>query len=434
MRLKFQVVLYSLCLLLSSCKKEEDTTKPLVTVYSPNDFEYINVFDPVMFTGVAEDETDLVNVTLQVLNQDLIPVETPVSFTPEGNTFDFSRGITLEDIHLTSGTYYAKVSASDGFNTTSVFVEINVIEVNRVLSGVVIMSMSSSNTLEVHIDDLTAGIQPLKSFPNYNFGAATVNSYHQQVIVAGGTQGDLVSFSPSLGTVEQWTQPIGSNSPFNWFLDVDFSRSTLLTYTSLSDAGQVKGYDAFGGLKTSFSSLSGFHPGKLLVVGDLLLVEQQPIATGSSRLATYFASSGVLEEDAPLNGTVVQMFRRNTTEVYVFTNNGGQGKFEIYDVEGNSYWEPNTVPIGEIRDVAFADANTLYIAHETGIFRYTYNNNSMIPLINGLDASRLLYDDTEQRLIAVDGASLLYYNVAGVFVSQEDHGSPILDAHLLYNK
>ncbi len=106
----------------------------------------------------------------------------------------------------------------------------------------------------------------------------------------------------------------------------------------------------------------------------------------------------------------------------------------IYDVENHSYYEPHSIPMGLIKDAAQVGFDSYFIAHETGIYTYSYSNNSLFSFISGVDADQMLYDEMNQELIVVIGSTATWYDMAGDFVRDYVHSSTITAFHLLYNK
>ena len=74
------------------------------------------------------------------------------------------------------------------------------------------------------------------------------------------------------------------------------------------------------------------------------------------------------------------------------------------------------------------------IAHETGLLRYTFNNNSLVNVVPGEQFSKLNYDPLNGVLLASNGNQLKYYSLLGDPLGVVNHTGNIDDFYLFYNK
>ena len=74
------------------------------------------------------------------------------------------------------------------------------------------------------------------------------------------------------------------------------------------------------------------------------------------------------------------------------------------------------------------------IAHETGLLRYTYSNNSLVNIIPGEQYSKLSYDALNGVVLASIGNQLRYYSPLGNPLGVVTHSGNIDDFYLFYNK
>jgi hypothetical protein len=418
---------------LFGCKKDEDAVKPVITLSTPTHLTTYSALDVVLFVGSVSDETDLATVTLEVVDADFVRVVAPHSFSPRENSLDFSQGIALDDIHLESGTYYAMVTASDGTNEARKWVEINIYEVGLATKGFFIVSEPSPNDIDIHYLDSEGTLSQFQSLSSYDYGGSTVSSYHQQFSIAGAYQGDLVSYHVTTGGL-LWSAAIGNTSGQSWFSNLTHSENDLRTYVAVEEEGRIKAYDQVGGVRMNAATLTNYKPGLSIVLGDRLLLEELPLSSGVAMMTVYFKASGVVDYHQSLGLDVVKMFERNSDEVYIFGNDGGDSEMTIFDVENNSLFSPHPMPTGNIRDAAQVGADFYVIAHETEVKTYTYSSNSLLTFIPGVDADKLAYDQVNQQVLVVTGNTISWYNLSGNLMSTYVHSSPITDLHVLYNK
>ena len=111
-------------LLIFSCKKE-DSLPPELSVSAPLSMSSFDVLDNILVSGSASDESSIEWVEIKLLNGNLGSASAPIVLTTNELNFEFSASLFVDDIHLSSGNYFIKVSVFDGKNTTSYFVEIS---------------------------------------------------------------------------------------------------------------------------------------------------------------------------------------------------------------------------------------------------------------------------------------------------------------------
>ena len=107
----------------SSCKKDEDENPPRITNISPEAGSMYNTFDTIFVSALIEDDRNIEFVGVDILNQDQIPVLSPFGFRPGRATYNLNTGIIIDNIQLTSGPHFVRITAEDGRNTTREFVE-----------------------------------------------------------------------------------------------------------------------------------------------------------------------------------------------------------------------------------------------------------------------------------------------------------------------
>lgn len=415
-----------------SCKEDEDSVKPTITLQSPSNNNNFAVYETIVFEGSAEDDQQLDFVTLEVLDVDQVRALPPVTLNPSGKTFEFTRGIYIDDIHLESGTYYCVVTAGDGTNETRKWIEVTINEAPKEVLGYYVISEPAANDVEVWQLDTGLNAVVAHSLPNHDYGSSEVNSYSQQVIVAGAFSGDLEAYNIATGLM-RWSDASGSNLPYPWFTKVQYSDDDHLLYASLTSQGQIRAFDPGGGLKVNASALSGYHPVNNFVLDDKLISEQQAISGSASSLVTYFKNSGAIEHDAALNRDIVRMFKRSNSELYIFGNVGSQGIMSIYDAENFSFWEPHNIN-GSIRDAAQFGPNSYFLALDDGIYTYTYSNNSLLSFLSGIVADQIELDDVNNELMILVGNTVSWYSLSGQFLRSYTHPVAPNAIHIWYNK
>ena len=151
-------------------------------------------------------------------------------------------------------------------------------------------------------------------------------------------------------------------------------------------------------------------------------------------LVVYFKGTGVENQRLSINQDIVSLLPRAEGEVYLFSNENNQGYFYIYYINSNLKSELHSIPTGQIYDAVIISSDLLIIAHESGLLRYTYSNNSLVNVIPGEQFSKLSYDELNGVVLASKGDQLRYYSSLGNPLGVVTHSGNIDDFYLFYNK
>ncbi len=419
-----KLFIYILLLILVSCQKK-DENPPILLVSSPNAMSNYSVLDHISVEGNVIDDKDIDWIQIQLLNANLNSVAEEVVLYTDVLDFDFSQSIHIADIHLNSGKYYLKVSASDGHNEVSQFIEINISEIPLELKETYILTNNSQDFDLYQVDgNLTVFIQNFIG----DFQAGVSNSYHQHLLLAGdqGGYGFDPTFSYTLWTLD------ANFTIYDFFMRSTYSEQDQLNYFSHGN-GSIKGYDKYGNV--AFSALMGLNetPEDLIIHNNLIYAEVFTSLLNKD-LVLYFKGSGVENKRISIDQDIVKILPRDEDEVYFFTNENNQGYFYMYFTNINSKVEIHSIPAGQIYDAISVSSDLLFIAHETGLLRYTYGSNSLVNIIPGEQFSKLKYDQLNGTVLASIGNELRYYTTLGSPLGVVNHTGLIHDFYLYYNK
>ncbi len=434
MHFKHKLLWLFVLLAVIGCKKDKDNTPPSITVNTPVTNASFDVYDIVEVTATITDDQNLDYVAIELVDQNLIPVVAPKTFRPSGTTYNLVNGLTLDDIHTATGSYFLQVTANDGTNETKKFIEVVVVGVPLEVKEVLVVSAPTSNSVAWYRLDGNNNLEALMTVTS-DYGGTAVSSYDQQLYTMGSFTGDLNVHKLSSGfTSFLWSIPTTGTVDFPHFNRIHQNEGEVMTYVSAT-SGEIKGYDRHGGVDVLANALSGYHPEETWGHNGLVVSDQKAIANSNRLLVTQYKISGAIEQTAVLNFDVVGYGTKSNDELFVLGNNNGQGELHIYNFTGNSFWSPHSIPAGAIRAVVQVDSNTLLIAHETGVYRYTYSNNSLITLINGVDATNMELNVINNELLLTIGTELAFHEYStGAHIVSVYHSDLIRDVHVLYNK
>lgn len=413
-----------LLLSLFSCQKE-DATPPIVEVFSPLSASSFDVLDYISVSGLATDESALEWVEIKLLNSDLVLVADPIVLYSTENEFSFSASIHIADIHLHSGNYFLKVAASDGENITSNYTEIVLSAVPLALKNTYLIS-SAANSFSLY--EVSGNNSSLTYTFQGQFQSGMVNSYHQYLFFGSDLTG--YGYNADYDFIS-WEIPLQLTT-YNFFNRAVYSQEDHLNYISHGN-GSIKAYDKNGNVLFSSSMNAGEYPEDVLVFNDKVFAEIY--STSFNRdLVVYFKSSGTESHRIAVDKDIVTILPKSADELYFFTNNGTSSEFFIYVPTLNTFWSPHSMPQGEINDVVAISDNELIIAHQTGLLRYTYQNNSLVPIVSGIEFNKVKYDALNGVVVASSANELNYYSNLGNPIGQVVNSEPIADFYFFYNK
>ena len=433
MKIKNTLLLLSILLLLllsvASCKKNIDEQIPDVTINSPYENQQFSVFDTIQINAKAEDETTLEKIEVILTDANRIPIQNIISLFPQQKKVTISVPFILEDVSMSTGTYYIWIKASDGTNTSNTFRTIIINGVPRELKDIYIFTYGNSAT--IHVIKKTLSGNPQQQFDiNGDFSGSAISSKNQLLYSAGKIYGNLHAYNV-LDNSESWNVPIVSNPPFPYFTNISCYNDIL--YCSFYD-GMIRGYNKNGtALYTAITPYSSY-PIKVSAGNNYVYVDHA-MYSGSARIfGVYFFVSGILKQQLNTDYNAVRIFEKDNDNVFIFANKNGQGLIKIFSISGNGTWEPHTLPSGKINDVVQIDENAYIIAHENGLFKYQYNNNSLTDY-SAIVAKSLKYEELASEIYActTHEIKILKYN-SNTLVNNIMVADSIVSFELLYNK
>lgn len=425
----FSTLICLLSTLFYGCRKDEDTTSPIVNITTPYDNQHFTVYDTLAINAEVSDETSLEWITVGFTDENLTPVLNTVNIDITAKVQSIRLPYILYDLHMESGVYYVKISAFDGKNETNSYRKINITGAPRERTGIYILTENTSTT-SIYLVDENFSITP-KLTLNGDLSSAAVNSYNQDLYVAGGHTGSLNAIDTESHTVK-WSVPvIPSSSPY--FTNVyNDGKLSYISYYS----GAVQAMDAGGAAKMTASAAQNLYPVQTLIHGSYLVTEQRNIASAEKKIVLYHANNGTMFQEALLYQEAIELFTKDANSVFIFGNNGSQGMMQIYEVSTNGIWTPHTLPAGRLLSVTQINGKEYLLGHENNIvYKYTYANNSLTPWLENVRATHLKYDEVTNEVVIADANRISRYSYANaVLLGTALHSDNISEVEILHNK
>ena len=415
-----------------SCKKDNDESGPKITFNTPVENQTFNVYDYVTVNATVTDETKITEVSVSLLdaNENYAHVSIPVSVSSPSMTVNLQY--YLDNIHLETGFYYIKISASDGKNDSHKYQKIYLIAVPKALQTVYVVSNTGSFVTNLSTMDASfSTIVPYHTFSG-DYLASSISSYYQEAYMCGNYTGNFTGHLLSYNIPKFTIAPSVSANPYF----TGYYNDDIHTYVSSYD-GNIKGYDYQGSVFYATTSVSGYYAQHLCFNSGYMIAEEKDLSSSAKKLVTYFAT-GSQEKNCALSQDVVQFCEKDATNVFLFGNVSGQATIQLFDRTANNIWNPYPFALatGSLLSVLQIDSDTYLLGHSNGtIYKYQYSIGSVTTFMTGYTAVKLKYDDVNNRLYVVEANKVSVFNMATLgLVNSVNSAENILDVHLVYNR
>ena len=395
----------------------------------PYENQQFDVPDTVWVEAELTDDKALRQVQISLLDENLIPAFQTISLAASGRDFKIKYPYVLDDLYLSSGIYYIKITVFDDKGEKNAYQKINVNAVPKVREGVFLLSSTSDQSFNIYQLDSTHTLIFQSNIPG-DFLEAAIDSRHQILYSLGEFTGDFNAYDLKSKSII-CSQPGGVGVPFFEGYQLHQQQS-LLSYFKK----EIRVFDNKCQQDLLIKVNELYYPRKTYVHGNFLLSEEKELAGHNDRLILYYFPSGKEYQQVMMKQEVLQFFSMNTQRVFIVGNEGAQAKMEIYEVEGNYLWSPHDFPSGGLLAAEQIDANTYLFAHSDGnIYRYTYSNNSLISYQANTFGIDLNYDDLSAELYVAEKNKLNVYDYASNTLKRSIvHPDTIKQVLFLYNK
>ncbi|MFT4544661.1 MAG: hypothetical protein ACI9UR_001015 [Bacteroidia bacterium] len=352
---------------MTSCK-EKDSISPTVTISLPNQGQIFNVFDTVVTRFSVTEETRLKYVFTQIVDANFIPIGPSIPVNFSGTSFTGNVELVLDDKLLPTADYYVLVTASDGVNETREFREIKIAGVPKKRRAVFFSTAGQSNLIW-KIDSLFQGGFSWLA-PNQDIRQICVNSLNDRLIFIGQLSTEIKAFDiNSIAMI--WSDNTSNVNQIQRFTDLMCYENSV--YTGLFDK-EIRAYNLNGALNLNRTT-GNYRPEAIYVDQTYLVIEMQLVGDDSHHVFVHSSQTHSLlwQLEVPMNIEAICPLQGD--ELLLFGNDAGQAKVLHYDIGDNGWWEPRNLPAGILSDAVHLEGLNFAIAHESGLYSYTYNPN-----------------------------------------------------------
>lgn len=397
------VVLLGVAVVFFSCQKKDETS-PTVEITQPAENATFNVFDTIQVSFTVEDETELVAVSVQLVNSDFVPVGESQNVNVPSNGFSGTAELAIDDKLLPTGDYYVKVLADDGTNEKRGYKKVKIIALPKQRRAIY-CSMLAGDIWKV--DSLFQGTEPWLQL-QHDVKKLVVNSLKDRLTVIGNFSTRTANHDIASGALV-WSDDAFVVSQIVRYNDLFGYQNDI--YTAWYDR-EVRSYTLAGSL-TMNRATGDYIPELIYANDDFLVIEMELSGANNHFLFVYHASTKALlwQIDIPMDVKAICAF--DDDEVMLFGNENGDAKVLLYNMANNGYWEPRQLPSGKVTTATELEGKVYAISHTDGIYSYTYSPNYLNLIRAGSSYQQVRFDEDNGTILAATGNLLEEMTVQG---------------------
>jgi len=428
MNLKIISGIVVLIIFFSSCKKESDNNHPIINIHSPSEFESFQVFDTILVKAEISDESPITSVKVVLTNSDFTPVLQAYYYNPNSTHFKLEMNYPISDYYLEDGNYYIQVSATDGANSKNKYHNISINGIPKMLKGVIAITKSNSNAMNVFSIDTNNNNQILFEI-NGDYASSVINSRGNQLYFAGKKTLNITAFNMLDHTID-WQLPPVINPPMHSDDCLYFDEYLFSTFSN----DYIRAYNSSGGIYFTTDIDESALNQKIFRHNDLVLVDRQSKTNGSSFLISYYLVSGVEKQRRLSNFRIVEFMSYSQDEIFIACNEENEGRLLIYDPYLDVLTSVISLP-GKIISAIQPEVGKIFLCTENQIFTYDYNTHLLSVISDISENSKLLYEPLNKQILLLELFQIKTFSYPGFELQNisvfED---TIMNAHLFYNK
>jgi len=412
-------------LVLQGCKKDhKDTQPPIIEVESPSAGSIFYYLNSISVTATVADDKKIETVKLEVTNAQNVRFLETKDYSPANDTFEFNYSITHNDLYLPSGTYYIKITATDGENESIVFREIQLLEAPRLLERVFVIRNNNNTTAidTLHSNSLMSCI----TYPQpYVFGG--IDSRTQQLVACSSEASSLLSYAfPEFQLINTAFPP--SNETITAFFH-DKIHHCFFWGTQEGNLWKttINGTQFFCAIGNIPVRNIGAH-------SSYILASTEGIT--NNFINVIRSDNGIIETILPFNWELkglIELASENNRALLV-GNQNNSAYFVWLNLNTSSFNEVfNFYESSAVQSICNGSGNDFYVVHNNGLAHYTNLLDSYT--VNGdIIPQQIMYDDLQQVLWAVHQDQLILMDESGLNNLQSFVTPGILDVWIKYNK
>lgn len=431
MRISASILVFLLLIIslaLTSCK-EKDSIAPSISILAPLNGAVYSVFDTIFVNITVIDETDLSAVSVKLANADFISIGTSSTININPNTNMGSAQLVIDDKLIDTGDFYIVVIASDGTNEQREFRKIKIIGLPKERRAIYFSSTGGTgNDVISKVDSLFQNVT-IWLQADQDVRRICVNSLKDRLTLIGHFSTGISSYNLNFGSMV-WADNVFPVAQTERYLDLFCSENDV--FTAIYDR-EVKAYTVSGALIMK-QQTGNYRPETIFANGKYLVVEMELVGDNDHFIFVYNKDTRVLlwQLDVPMD--VVSICALQNDEVLLFGNENDNAKVLHYDIGDNAYWQPRQLPEGKLMNAVKMEGQKFAIAHENGLYSYTYSPNYLNLIRAGTLYQNLSFDVDNGVIIGATQNMLEAIAPAGQLLNTIVHSDSITSIDIHYTR
>ncbi len=362
-----------LFLAFGGCREDEDTIVPEIQFFEPQPFSIINLPDTLDIRVNVRDDQNLTMVTLNLLDDENIPVTQVRNYYPYSTEFLLQASLVLDSELLTSGAYFIKVSAFDGYNSVSEYLQITIKEIpDQVLAFVAVTAPLS----------FTSGLYRLN--PDYEIDSVVYINDKCELSGSNSNYGQFffVSDQPSVMTAydvisfdQAWEE--ASNPPRPLFTCLYNDKDCFFS-TANGDAGII---DNDGHVVLRTPAYADKVIKSLTADENYIYAGHQSLSGDINQLTIYYRVTGEIKMQQFLSAEILGLVPLSD-EIMVFMLSGSDIVLLIYDPEDMEITNTLTLQGEVFRSAEKVSDAQIFILTDRCVISYYPQNEKFVDFTN----------------------------------------------------
>lgn len=431
MRLLYSVtslVLLSICLSFHSCT-EKDNEAPIVSILAPLSESVYSVFDTVTVRVSVVDETELVSVSAKLVNADFIPVGVSKNIAINTDTNQGFTELVINDKVLDTGFYYVLVIANDGTNEQREYQRITIFGLPKERKAIYFSSTNGLGADNISRVDSLFQYSSIWLQSNQDIGKICVNSLKDRLTLMGRFSTGINSYNLSFGSLV-WSDDVFLSAQTARYTDLICAANDV--YTSTYDR-EIRAYSVSGALQMNLQT-GNYRPETLFAEENYLLVEMELIGDDDHFVFVYNRETKSLlwQLDVPMD--IISICHLQGDEVLLFGVEDGSAKVLHYDIGSNAFWQPRLLPVGKLFSAVKMEGQMFAIAHENGLYTYTYSPNYLNLIKGGTIYGNIVFDIDNGVIVGANQNVLEEITPTGQLLNTVVHSDSITSIDIHYTR
>ncbi|MCX6273213.1 MAG: hypothetical protein NTU44_18745 [Bacteroidetes bacterium] len=417
----------------TSCKKDNDSSDPVITFSEPTENQSFNVFDTIHVVAGITSHDPLTGIKVTLVDDQFVPVlpMTDVSLISlHNNSWSVDQYIPIDEIQLQSGNYYVWIQANTASTFKNKYQLVRLIEVEKKLEKILLITRSQVNTTSLCYLDSLLQLHPLKDY-SLDFGYSVLNQVHRQLYLTGRNIGKLLAIG--LDSNQVLWQKQGAGTPeLPFYQGLKYEDGLLF---ACSSDGRLNGYNEEGNLDFFMDFGTNQYPLRCCRHQQYLAVAVELKNGPEQFLNAYYYPSGAYQIGEQVTWKTEAVFSVTFNKMLVAANENGIGSLEYYYPADPAISPACVFPPEKIVKIIPVDKSNYLIASSNQVYWFQVNTNTLTVFVAAVPAVTLAYESLSKRVIVGENKKVsLYAFPTGQFLNSVNLNDSLKDCQLLYNR